>query len=309
VAEFGPYDVIHSAVHHFSGYVLRLASQCNIPGRIAHSHNASPGSTSELLRPAYLRLMKHWVKRYATAGLACSTPAAEALFGRDWKSDSRWRLHYPSTDLSAFEAKVSRLQVRRELGIPCEAFVIGHVGRFDPQKNHSFLTEVVSELARHNPHVRVVLVGDGPLKNDVEAQVGRLGLQNYFVFTGLRADVPRLMIGAMDCFVLPSVHEGLPLAAVEAQAAGLPVLMSDAITPEAAIIPELVTALSLSDSVSAWSEAIQRISGRPRMNPCQALETVANSPFNSERALKEIEQLYTDQFRDVSIEESVAAEL
>ena len=290
--EYGPYDVVHSAVHHFSGYVLRLASQCGIGGRIAHSHDASPGDGHAFMRTGYLRLMKHWVNRFATAGLACSTPAAVALFGQEWQSDSRWKLHYPSADLAPFACMVDRSEVRHELGIPDDALVVGHVGRFDPQKNHTYLIEIAAELIRCQKNTRILLVGGGPLREEVETRVRKLGLDRYFVFAGLRSDVPKLMLGAMDCFLLPSLHEGLPLVAVEAQAAGLPLIMSDEITSEALLPTSSALRISLSRSPAVWANAILRMCNVPRVTSAEALAAIANSAFNIERVHGELEKLY-----------------
>src|SRR5512143_3669941 len=136
VAEHGPYHVIHSGVDHYSGYVLRLAAQCGVPGRIAHSHVQAFGSAAGrgLMRPTYARLMKHWIRKYATAGLAECTSAALMLFGMEWHRDPRWHVHYNSRDLTPFREKVDRRQVRADLGIPENSLVVGHVGRFDPRK-------------------------------------------------------------------------------------------------------------------------------------------------------------------------------
>lgn len=301
MAEFEPYDIVHSAVHHFSGYVLRLASQCGIGGRIAHSHNASPGDGHAFMRPAYLRLMKYWVNRYATAGLACSTPAAIALFGEQWQSDPRWKLHYPSADMAPFTCKVDRSEVRREFGIPDDALVVGHVGRFDPQKNHNYLVEIAAELIRCQKNTRILLIGDGPLREEVETRVRKLGLDPFFIFAGLRSDVPKLMLGAMDCFLLPSLHEGLPLVAVEAQAAGLPVIMSDEITSEALLPTSNAARIPLSRSPALWANAIVHMCNGPRVTSAEALAAVADSAFNIERAHSELEMLYAS----LSIQQTV----
>ncbi|HEY3296728.1 MAG TPA: glycosyltransferase [bacterium] len=293
-AEHGPYDIVHSAVHHFSGYVLRLAAHCGIPGRIAHSHNSSSGmdTPNRLTRRLYFGVMEHWVRKYATAGLACSSPAAAALFGENWLADPRWRVHYPSTDLSPFRQSVDRASVRVEFGIPEDAFVIGHVGRFDHQKNHPFVIAMAEETLRQDENAWFLLVGDGPRRTEIQQKAAHSPYRHRIVFAGSRSDVPRLMLGAMDVFALPSLHEGLPLVLVEAQAAGLPVIISDVITPEAGVVKPLVSRLSLSQSAAEWAAEMLSWRRRDKPEPAQALAEIAASPFHLENAKVNLARVY-----------------
>jgi len=236
--EDGAYDVVHSHVHHYSGHVLRLAHQAGVPVRIAHSHNDTSAlqAKARLLRRSYLALMKRWIARHATVGLAASRRAVADLFGRDWESDPRWRILYYGVDFTPFHADVDPAAVRAELGIPMDAFVVGHVGRFAEQKNHALLVDIATEATKWEPRTPVLLVGDGPLRPDIERQVAQAGLAERVIFAGIRPDVPRIMLGAMDLFLFPSLFEGLPLALVEAQAAGLPCVFSDVVSEEADVV-------------------------------------------------------------------------
>lgn len=253
----GPYDVVHSHVHHFSGYVLRLAHRVGVPIRIAHSHNDTTAVDRKagLIRQAYLGLSERWVRRHATLGLAVSRKAAAALFGESWEDDPRRDLFYLGVDLEPFRLQPDRERVRAELGLPADAFVVGHVGRFSEQKNHAFLIEIFEEIIEREPAAYLLLVGTGELRPDIEQRVKRAGLEGRAVFAGNRPDVPRLMMGAMDVFLFPSFYEGLPLVGLEAQAAGLPSILSDAITPEVVVVPELIKFLSITLAPAAWAEA------------------------------------------------------
>jgi len=256
--EYGPYDAVHSHVHHYSGFVLWLAERAGIPIRISHSHNDTSqyDSKAGIIRKVYLRITERLVGQYATNGVACSDKAAAALFGPEWKKNGRQRILYCGVDLRPFSETVVSAQVRRELGIPIDAYVVGHVGRFSEVKNHVFLLDIVRCMVEHDPNVRCLLVGDGPLRQEIEEKVNQLGLKDKVIFTGLRSDVPRLMLGAMDVFLLPSLYEGLPLVLIEAQAAGLPITVSNSVTKEIDVVPGLLTWLSLSESASVWAEAI-----------------------------------------------------
>ena len=271
----GPYDVVHSHLHRFSGIVLRVARRRRVPIRIAHSHVAGIDKGAGPLRRLYLRLSEGWLRDNATIGFAASVQAAEDLFGEGWCGDPRWRVLSYGIDLASFSVAPERERVRRELGLEAGAVVLGHVGRFVLQKNHAFLLEIMAAARRIDGRVRPLLVGDGPLRPEMERRAGELGLDA--VFTGSQADVARLMLGAMDAFVFPSLFEGLGLVLIEAQAAGLPVIATDTIPAEATVAHEAVQRLSLADSAETWARAALA-AAPPDRGRC--LAAVTASSFN-----------------------------
>jgi glycosyltransferase involved in cell wall biosynthesis len=139
-----------------------------------------------------------------------------------------------------------------------DAVVVGHVGRFVPEKNHSFFVEVAREFAQIEDRAFFLLVGDGELRPVVESQAQSLGLQERFKFTGVRKDIPRLMMGAMDILLLPSRFEGIPLTLLEAQAAGLPCLISDVVTTECDLVSGLIERESLTVPAQAWAKRMSQ---------------------------------------------------
>jgi glycosyltransferase involved in cell wall biosynthesis len=292
---YGPYDVIHSHIHYISGFILRLARKAGVPKCIAHSHmDFLPYiKNPPIFRRSYLYLTKHWIKNYANGGLAVSRAAADDLFGPNWRSDPRRRVLYCGINLSPFHNKFDRPKIREELSIPIDAMVIGHVGSLWEQKNHKFLVEVAAEVARREPRTHLLLVGDGPLRPEIERQIAEVGLGKKATLAGLRPDVPRLLRGAMDVFLFPSLYEGLPLALLEAQAAGLPCVISDAVTEEVDIIPSLIQRLSLFQSCQAWAEAVLAAKeAKIVITQSQALAQVENSPFNILNSVRELEKFY-----------------
>ena len=293
--EHGPYDVVHSHVHHYSGYILRLAHQAGVPIRIAHSHNDTSWCQAQagLWRRMYLRLMKQWIARYATVGLAASRRAAVALFGPNWNTDPRWRILLYGIDLTPFQNCVDPIAVRAELDIPPDAFVIGHVGRFFEQKNHVFLVDIAAEVARREPKMFLLLVGGGSLWSAIEQKVNQAGLADRVVFAGVRPDVPRLMVGAMDVFLFPSLSEGLGIVLIEAQSAGLPCIVSDAVPKEADVVKPLIRRISLSQPASAWAEAILAArDAAPTITQPEAMTIMEKSPFNIQTSVKQLEVVY-----------------
>ena len=297
--ECGPYDIVHSHVHHFSGYVLLLAKQAGIGVRIAQSHNdtSSVQAKAKWYRRLYFALTEWWVDRYATVGLGVSHKAAASLFGSAWSTDPRRQLLYYGIDLTPFQSPVNAVAIRTELGLPADAFAIGHVGRFIEQKNHLFLLEIVAEVAKREPKMRLLLIGDGSLRPEIEQKVIQLGLTDHIIFAGLRPDVPYLMLGAMDVFLLPSFHEGLPLVLLEAQAAGLPCIFSDVITEEVDIVKPLVRRISLSRSASDWAEAVLLArSDTSLISRSDVLGVLEKSSFSIETNVKELKKVYEANF-------------
>jgi glycosyltransferase involved in cell wall biosynthesis len=292
--EQGPYDVVHSHVHHFSGYVLRLARKEGVAVRIAHSHNdtRTDDGAARGLRRGYLGLMRRWIARHATVGLAASREAGAALFGES--SRLPWRVLHCGVDFAPFAEPVDRPAVLAECGVPADGILACHVGRFAEQKNHGFLLRIAAEVFAQEPRAHLVLIGDGPLRSAIEADARELGVTDRAHFLGPRSDVPRLL-GAADIFLLPSLFEGLPLVALEAQAAGVPVILTDSITREADIVPGLVERHALTEPATAWATAaLAAIRRTARPDRARALELARQSPFDIRTGAQQLERFYAD---------------
>jgi len=295
LADYGPYDVVHAHLHS-GGFHLFLASQAGVPVRISHNHSAVLPLWGSLTfsKKFLVKLSYKLIFHYATAGLAASRLAAAGRFGPDWQADPRWQVLYCGIDLNPFRENLDPQVVRQELGIPAEVLVIGHVGRFDEEKNHPFILEIASELARTGPDFRLLLVGQGPLRPEIERLADRVGLRDKVIFAGLRTDVPRLLLGAMDVFLFPSLFESMGLVVLEAQAAGLPCLVSDTVPAEAEVVKPLVRWLSLAEPAARWAEAI--LAAREvEMPQSEGLKIMAQSPFNIEYSCRELAAVYQDQ--------------
>jgi glycosyltransferase involved in cell wall biosynthesis len=295
LSQRAPYDIIHVHIHLFSGYVLHLARQVGIKTRIIHSHidTSSIESTASWQRQIYNNLMKWWISKDSTVGLATSRMAAADLLGAAWENDPRWRTLYCGIDLAPFHYPVVSADVRAEFGIPPAALVIGHIGRFESQKNHHFLIEIAAQVAKREPNMRLLLMGAGSLLPEIQAKVTQMGLAEQVIFGGIRTDIPRLMKGVMDVFLFPSLYEGLGLVLVEAQAAGLPCIFADIVPEEADLVPPLIQRISLTKSASDWADAV--LATRAHLHPIaqsDALEIVSQSAFNIEVSVKELTAFY-----------------
>ena len=247
-----PYEIVHCHLNYKCGIVLAAAKKAGIPVRIAHAHTASMSAGfSKLARI----LMKPLIPVTATHYLACSRNAADAIFG------NRFSQILPNAlDGAALRFDPhTRSRIRRELGFG-DAFTLIHVGRFGEEKNHTYLLDVFASVLKQAPGGKLLLVGDGELRNVIEEKAALLP-ENSVEFLGVRGDVHALLQAA-DIFVFPSVFEGLPVTMIEAQAAGLPCVKSDTITDEC-IVTDLVTSLPLAEP-DLWAEEILKKRGMPR---------------------------------------------
>ncbi|HDR7739105.1 TPA: glycosyltransferase family 1 protein [Bacillus pacificus] len=197
--------------------------------------------------------------------IAPSTEAAEYTFGKNCVENGKAMLVKNAIPLDSFLFnKEKREKLRKELNLD-DKFVVGHVGRFDTQKNHSYLIDVFSEIVKRNADSILVLTGKGSLENNIRKKVEMMGLVEKVIFTGVRSDVPDIMM-AMDVFIFPSLYEGMPNTVIEAQGTGLPCIISDTITKESDITGD-VTYLSINDSAENWAKhAISYLKGYERKN-------------------------------------------
>jgi capsular polysaccharide biosynthesis proteinCps4H len=227
------YRIIHSNINTLSVFPLYAAKKAGVPIRISHSHSTS--NPKEWKRNLIKNILRPFSKRYATDYFACSELAGRYLFGNKAFDQGEVKIIHNAIDVDKFKFdEVARKKLRKELRIKDSTVVIGHVGRFVQQKNHIFLVDVFKEYHKKNPDLKLLLVGSGPLEDEIKKKVERLNLKDSVLFLGQRDDINKLY-SVMDVFCLPSLYEGLPVVGVEAQAAGLPCVFSDKITNDTVI--------------------------------------------------------------------------
>jgi glycosyltransferase involved in cell wall biosynthesis len=295
--KYGPYDIVHSHVFRYSGVIMRLAALAGLPVRIGHSHNTSEDRRLTLFRRGYNELMRRWLNRHATHLLAVSRDAATALYGPHILADARLHLIPPGIELDAFQENFPAGLVKNTLGLAGESKVVGHIGRFEEQKNHYFFMEIARHLSSKDSSLRFLLLGDGPLRPQVEAKARDLGLAERVIFAGLRRDVPGVLKGVFDLLLFPSKWEGMGRVVVEAQAAGVPCLISDVIPAEVDLVKPLVRRMSLRQEPEAWAEAAwELLSQPPPVSREEAWRQVAASPFNIVNNVRDLENLYLSAY-------------
>lgn len=285
------YEVIHvnTGLVQFQVAALLSAWLSGVPRRIAHSHNYVPinaprFSASRIKRFIYGKT----VLLLATRTAACSHLAAEALFG---KAGAQKAVVFPvGIDTERFAFSRERREVcRKKLALEGN-FVLGHVGVINKQKNHRFLLDVFREIAGRNSCARLLLVGDGILEKEIRQQVKQYGLEQKVIFTG-RTDRVSEYLCAMDVFVLPSVYEGMPATVVEAQASGLPCVVSDQVTPEVKLT-ENVSFLPLAGGAELWAEKLLAVTPRSDAERADSWTAVRDAGYDLRDMGGYVEQLY-----------------
>lgn len=248
--EHKEYKIVHGHMDSLGVFYLGAAKRADVETRIAHAHNVIIGEDS---KKRVRQLMDKFYKTNATTLFACSEDAGRYMFG-----DSQFKVVRNPIDVRKFSFNaVMREKVRNSLGLQ-NKFVIGHVGRFAPQKNHKFVIDVFNEIVKLRPDACLVLVGDGELKEEIKSYCNKLKIDDKIQMLGVRDDVAELY-QAFDDFLFPSIYEGLGIVAVEAQASGLPTICSDRV-PKLAGATNLFYQLSLDSSPKVWAETCIRAS-------------------------------------------------
>lgn len=286
------YDILHLHTSNwFGGFPIEeLAVKKKIPRIIVHAHNSG-------LDPCYVKedydrlLARHILYKsqfnasLATDFFACSQTAADWIFPHNIPRENI-KILKNAIDTQKYRFCVrTREKARAELGIT-DNFVIGHVGRFAQQKNHVFLLKIFRAILEKKPNARLVLIGDGPLFEEIRHEVADIG--NNVLFLGTQKDVPSLM-QAFDCFLLPSLFEGLPFVLIEAQTAGLPCLTSIAVSPEIEITNRIVR-FPLEEKAQVWAEKL--ISMTERAERKDLSQEVVAAGYDLREAARVLEKFY-----------------
>ena len=268
-----PCETVHIDTDGFHRTVeLFAARRAGVPRRIVHSHNTEAEVAGRLGGSGLSRRVGQWLyNRLATDCLACSDAAGEWLFGRGGRRGVRLIRNGLDTEKFRFNPE-TRAEKRRELGAG-ESLLLGHVGRFEAQKNHRFLLEIFRRVYTENPAAKLLLIGTGSLQEEIKQAARDAGVQDAVIFLGA-TDNPGAYYQAMDLFLMPSLHEGLPLTAVEAQASGLPCLLSDRISRQAALGTGCEF-LPIDRGPDPWAEAVRKAAAAPRSREKGAAEIIA----------------------------------
>lgn len=282
------YDIVH--INSGSTFALaegaKICKKNGISNVIVHSHATGISSvkhslTNYIIEPKF---------KYADQFLACSKEAAQFRFPKDIIDANKYEVIVNGIDFEKYKFDNNiRKNYRESLGINLNDFVIGNVGRLSEEKNHDFLIDVFMELVKEQKNAKLLIIGDGILKEKILNKIMFNKLEDNFILLSGRKDVNNLL-QAMDVFVFPSVYEGLGIAAIEAQANGLPTICSQAVPDVAKICPNFIK-LNLSDGIARWKNKILEFIDIDRKNINENLE---ESEFNIKKTVMKLERIYNE---------------
>ncbi len=280
------YDIVHVHQDCLSSIILKAAKKSGITSRIAHSHNSS--QTKDLKYPIKL-FYRPKISKFATHLFACGKAAGDWMFcGKPYDI-----IHNAIDAQKYIYSQDTRFKMRKELGIADNELVIGHVGRFLSVKNHTFLLDVFKNISEKHPS-KLLLIGDGALRKEIESKAKSLNISKNVIFTGIRKDIAELL-QAIDCFVFPSLYEGVPVSVIEAQAAGLPCYISDRISDECMITP-FIKVISLNSSAEEWANIILSSYTEKREN---ALSYIVKAGYDITSNAKWLQNFYLKEAKEV----------
>ncbi len=250
------YTLVHGHIGSSAAVYLSIAKKYR-KFTIAHSHNTSV--VKSLMQNLY-DVAAYPTRYIADYFFACSREAGVDRYGSKVVLDKfRFSVLNNAIDTAQYAySQEIRNSVRNSLGIAPHTTVIGHVGRFAPQKNHTFLLDIFAAAAKKCADLHLLLAGDGPLRTEMEQKAKNLGIAEKVTFLGIRSDVNELLM-AMDVFLFPSLYEGLGVVLIEAQTAGLPCLVSHTIPDEATLADVLIFRHTLVASAEDWSNHLLKI--------------------------------------------------
>ena len=282
------HPIVHGHIGFPAAIYLDFAKRLSGAFTIAHSHAQNfPLSPSQLLFAA----VAHRVRGKADFYLACSEQAGIDRFGKRIVSSNRFGILKNGIDVQALRFDpFARKRIRDEFGIPASAPVFGHVGRLTPVKNHPHLLETFSKIRAELPESKLVLVGRGESEREIKSLVVEFGLSDSVIFAGVRDDVPDLL-SAFDVFLFPSFREGLPVSVIEAQASGLPCLLSTGV-PELAKISQTTEFVELSEGPAAWALRAVNLLGSSRPDRESAVQDAISAGFDIQESADWLTELY-----------------
>lgn len=287
------YKIIHSNLEERSYFALKEAKKLGVPVRISHSHNRPLGINPKLIVRYYFKFM---LKYYNTHMFACGTEAGDWLYGK--KNRDKVIIMNNAIDAKAYAYNITKsAEMKKALGVENKT-VIGHVGRFFEQKNHPFLIDIFYEIHKKNPDTVLLLVGGGELddslKNRMKQKVIDLGLSGCVQFLGVREDVNEVM-QAFDLFLLPSLFEGLPVTMIEAQASGLPCVISDKV-PVQCDITGNVKVIPLNESAGTWADKV--LEYERQFERTDTTDMIQEAGFDIRENAKWLEEFYLNALKE-----------
>ena len=283
------FDVFHANMDLFNGFNMPVAWLAGVSVRVCHSHNSQSqyeaNTGKHFVVNVYRTIMRAFLWSFSNRRCGCSEMAMDYLFQQKWKKDVNSSVIYNGIDFSRFTYDgFDKANKKKELGLPENRLLIT-VGRFAEQKNPMFTIRVMEELHKLRPELHLIWIGDGDLRSQIETKIAETG-SNYIHLLGTQKNVNDYLRCA-DLFLMPSLFEGLGIAAIEAQAADLPCVLSDAIPQQVNL--GLCQFISLKESTATWAEAICDILDGKF---CLMMDEEKRKQFDQNYMVKSVEEFY-----------------
>ena len=283
---------IHSSVIGFTSLILREAKRAHIPVRISHAHGRFEES---IIKRLIHNVLRAYIVSSSTISAGCSVEAGTYLYGRQGVHGKKWRRVPNAIETGKFAFNEDdRKKYRNEMQISDDQLLLGAVGYLEEVKNHTFLIDIMNDLIHQGVKCKLIILGDGSLRQELKEKIHKYSLDECIALYGKTKDVPGLL-SAMDIYLMPSLSEGLPISTIEAQTAGLPCLLSDKITSEADVTPDVIH-LPIDQGTAAWVKEIKKLYNqtisRDYSNRSIAQQVVANAGFDISSLKKEISEMY-----------------
>ena len=283
------YDIIHSHLDQVSGIILETANSCNIHNRIAHSHNTK--NTNNFVIKLYKKYLQSKINKNATHYFACGEDAAKWLY----KEQADKSIIIPNAiDLKRFEFNIEqRKKIRKELNIDDNTIVVGQIGRFAKQKNHKFLIQIFYEYQKMNRNTKLILIGDGELKEKIKKQVKEDNIESKVIFMDNRLDIEN-MYSVFDLLLFPSLFEGISLVMIEAQATGLTILCSNTIDSKTNVT-NTMKFMDLKCTAKDWAKRIDKME---KERYIENNNIIKDTNYNIKKLASYMEKLYENMILD-----------
>lgn len=281
------YNIVHGHSTNSASIYLKIAKEY---GCITIAHCHSSGFRGGMIERLLKRLLIGNVGKAADYWFACSPLAAEHLFGKGYSNYKKYFDIPNAINVENYKYDITIAQkIRKDLGLDNDTYLCGHIGSFTTPKNHFFLLEVFNDLLSIKPNAKLLCCGSGPLMPQIKEKVKEMGIEDKVILPGVVKNCNEYLM-AMDIFIFPSIFEGFGIAILEAEATGLPVVISDVIPKDLNLIDK-VFRLSLNDSSKEWAKEICSVesSGRIQYN-----KVIEESKYNMRNSAKMIMSLYEE---------------
>jgi glycosyltransferase EpsF len=288
-----PYIGVHAHTDYQSGFPALAAKIAGIQNRICHSHSNNWLKGTKMKEKIILKILQTVIKFTATSYCSCSKEAAGFLFGKRVLENGKTNILKNFIDIRTFTNtdRNCRKSVVQELSLQDDAKIIGHVGTFSESKNQIYILNILKKLLEEDKCYVALLVGDGPLREKIEYEAQRLGIDNHIKFLGVREDIPRLM-KAFNVFLFPSIFEGFGIVTLEAQGAGTPCIVSDSIPSSVDMDLGLVSFVNLNHRIEVWCQEIKKGLLIERPNNATIINKFSNKGFDIQNNVNDWLSLY-----------------